>query len=404
MALTTWKWSIGLATACALVWFWLFQGQHPGDAVQPFAPSALPAGAATSPPVSADMNRATERLRLLQIRDSLVSVASKSSDGLTVMIAPGYGAPLQRALETKLRDRWSRLRTPAKLPVVIAAVIDSASTVAGFPRRKPSVALLPITTFLPGAATASRCVSVVRIPVVVDARSPKFIVPNLLSPETIDGLLSPCIYYAAFGTPGPGVERWLRDGGWRAAHHTEWWSPAPRWSEYVNGMGPLLDRLASRAEPSWQVRWVLSVPGVGCLGGESGRCLEAATTSQPTQDDSVWRANVVSSNGTNQFSFYRPWTAASLGPYDGWLVSEMVRSLGPERFSAFWQSRAPVSDAFRAASGEELDDWIRDWGNRIYGSIAIGPGLPFTAVIAGLLVFGLSVLTAVSIARRRRVN
>ena len=68
-------------------------------------------------------------------------------------------------------------------------------------------------------------------------------------------------------------------------------------------------------------------------------------------DDSTWRTNVVSSNGTNQFSFYLPAQVSNLGPYDGWLVSELARSLGPERFEAFWKSSAPVPESVSCSFG-----------------------------------------------------
>jgi hypothetical protein len=81
----------------------------------------------------------------------------------------------------------------------------------------------------------------------------------------------------------------------------------------------------------------------------------------------------------------------------------MARTLGDAKFEAFWRSRAAVPEAFREASGQELDGWIRNWGRGIYGSMAIGPGIEWSSIVSGLVTVGLAVTLAISIARRRRV-
>lgn len=401
MALNMWKWLVGFVAGCCLLWVWMFRK---GPELAAIASRPMSDSAEMAASVGAEMNRATDKLRLLQFRDSLTRAAPTGSDGLVVTIDRAYGDSTTQALQTLIRERWKRAGAPSKVPVMIAAVLDSSLTVSGFPRRKPSSYNLPITTFLPSAETASRCVSVMRIGVPITDGAPKFLRRNLVTPETIDALFGPCIYYASFGKPGPGVERWLRDGNWRFARHADWAATPPQWDPSSQHLAsPFVERMTSIDDASWRVRYALRTPGIGCLGGQSGRCLEAVMPPPTTSDDSTWGANVVSSNGTNQFSFYLPQQASNLGPYDGWLVSEMARSLGPERFEAFWKSNAPVPEAFQAAAGQDLDSWIRDWGRRVYGSISTGPGVPLSSILAGLLTFGLAMLIAISIARRRRV-
>jgi hypothetical protein len=403
MALNMWKWLTAFAVGCCLLWVWMFRKGSELEAVQPRSTTSDSIHIAAL--AGAEMNRATDRLRLLQIRDSLTRAVSNGSNGLVVLIDRGYGDSTTQALQTLVRDRWKRAGAPSKVPVVIAAVLDSSSTVSGFPRRKLSSYNLPITTFLPSAETASRCVSVLRIGVPLADGAPKFLKRNLVTPETIDALFGPCIYYASFGKPGPRVERWLRDGDWRFARHADWATTPPQWDPSAQHLAsPFVERMTSIDDASWRVRYALRTPGIGCLGGQSGRCVEAVMPgSNTTSEDSTWSANVVASNGTNQFSFYLPSQVSNLGPYDGWLVSEMARSLGVERFEAFWKSSAPVPEAFQAAAGQDLDSWIRDWGRRVYGSIDTGPGVPVSAIFAGMLAFGLAMLIAISIARRRRV-
>ena len=100
--------------------------------------------------------------------------------------------------------------------------------------------------------------------------------------------------------------------------------------------------------------------------------------------------------------FTLPSRPANLGPYDGWLLSEMARSLGDAKFAAFWKSRAAVPDAFRAAAGEDLDGWIRGWGQRIYGSMAVGPGLPVSSIVSGFGAIGVALWLANTMADMRR--
>lgn len=405
MALTISKWTGATALACAVVWAWLFHTRSQRAAVEPFpVQSAIVTGAATSPAVSSELNRAIDRLRLLQIRDSIAALASKSGDDLTVLVDAGYGPSLARAIEVKMHQRWDRVPRRGGVPVVVAAVVDSSSTVLGYQRRKPTTVAPPMSTFLPTSETGGRCISIVRVPMALDARSPKYIPANLLSPESVDGLLSPCIYYATFGPPGPEIERWLRDVSWRVAHHADWSTSSPQWdADRARDVARVFGPLASGDDASWAVRFAVATPGLACLGGMAGRCLEAATARRPSGDDSTWDSNVVASYGTNQFSFYLPSRPTNLGPYDGWLLSEMARSLGDAKFAAFWKSRATVPEAFRAASGEDLDGWIRGWGRRIYGSMSIGPGLPASSIVAGFGAIGLALWLAVAIARRRRV-
>ena len=401
MALNMWKWLAAFAAGCGLLWLWMFR-EHSG--VGAIRPRAVDKGLQPAVTIGSEMNRATDRLRLLQIRDSLVRAASNASGELTVMIDAAYGDSMSRVLKTLVRDRWNRAGAPSKVPVVIAAVVDSASTVSGLPRRNPSSYNLPITTFLPSAATATRCVSVVRIFVPINANTPKYLVRNLATPETIDALFGPCIYFATFGKPGTEVERWLRDDNWWLARHSDWSTTPPQWDpRLIKAASPFVERLISIDDASWRVRSALKLPGIGCLGGQSGRCVEAAMSPRSTSDDSTWRTNVVSSNGTSQLSFYLRSQTSNLGPYDGWLLSEMARSLGKERFEAFWKSNASVPEAFHAAAGQDLDAWIREWGRRIYAPIPTGPGVPMAAVWSGVVALMLAVMLAIAIARRRRV-
>src|SRR5258708_3501416 len=126
MALNMWKWLVGFAAGCCLLWVWMFRKGSQLEAVQPRPMSDSAQIAALA---GVEMNRATDRLRLLQIRDSLTRAPSTGSDGLVVMIDRAYGDSTTQALQTLVRERWKRAGAPSKVPVVIAAVLDSPWTV-----------------------------------------------------------------------------------------------------------------------------------------------------------------------------------------------------------------------------------------------------------------------------------
>jgi hypothetical protein len=81
----------------------------------------------------------------------------------------------------------------------------------------------------------------------------------------------------------------------------------------------------------------------------------------------------------------------------------MVRTLGKDRFAAFWRSSEPVADAFRTASNQSLDAWVHDWAVRTYGPLAVGPGLYGSEILFGLLTLLVAVSATAAIARGRRV-
>jgi hypothetical protein len=51
-----------------------------------------------------------------------------------------------------------------------------------------------------------------------------------------------------------------------------------------------------------------------------------------------------------------------------------------------WRSWQPVPDAFKQASGRDLDDWVRNWARQMYGSIDMTPAVPFAGIAPRTLV------------------
>jgi len=397
MALTPSRWILATAVACAAVWFFLFRSERPPakTLVVPPTPSRVTVAANA-------MSLAADRLRLLRIRDSVMhEAATQHAGSLSVLISPSYGDALARQIDTLVRRRWAEAGAPTGIPVVIAAVVDSSTIVDGAPRRRPSWTP-SISAFLPDTSRSAACVSILRVASIPNATSPRTFRRNLIAPQTIGGLVGPCLYYAAFGSPGPQVAHWLGDGNWRAAQVTDWHTaPPPAAPRFIPYTPSVNDRGSSAA---YDARVGTSTAGLACLAGEQMRCAQAVLPPSRPNTDSVWRQRVVSTTGANDAVFTLPRGRNIIGPADGWLLSEMVRTLGKERFTAFWRSSEPVPDAFRAASNQSLDSWVHAWAVRMYGPLPIGPGLGGLDVLYGMLLLLGGIGVALAVARARRVS
>src|SRR5262249_23188246 len=149
--------------------------------------------------------------------------------------------------------------------------------------------------------------------------------------------------------------------------------------------------VALSSDPTWAIRKYISTEGIACLAGERQACRDALLNGRAGKADSAWRTNVVASSGTTLRAFYLPQAATRLGPADGWIVSEMVRTLGRDRFERFWTSPLPVDEAFRQAAGEDIQTWTQRWAVRTYGPAQVGPILPGLGVATGIFLVVLAI-------------
>lgn len=400
MALTFSRWIVATALGAAAVWVGLFHTRAARTPASEIAPPSFSTGTVATQ-AGAAMTRAADRLRLLEIRDSVLRQPTTHASGsLTVSISAAYGSEITRQLDSLIRERWSAAGVAPGTRTVIAAVIDTATAVASAVRPRVST-VTSITAFAPDSIAGLPCVSILRVPAPIDSRVPASFRRDLLAPETIGALIGPCLYYAAFGAPGPSIARWLRDGGWRLSHVTDWQAPAPTFGPTVGARLAYATGVESFAyEPR---RWT-TTEGLACLAGEAGRCMAALVPPRRLDADTVWRQHVVTAIGANENLFRMPRGRSALGPSEGWLLSEMVRTLGPERFAAFWRSGEPLADAFRKASNESLDEWVHDWAVRMYGPMPIGPGLNRPGLVAGVALLIVAIIGTAAVARARRVT
>lgn len=410
MALTLKRFVLLVAAGCGLIWLGLLYRHHaqPANA----ADTAQSTSASDSPTrrllaVSKQLALTNDRVRLLEIRDSLLAIHAKQpSTGLRVMIDNTWPTTLAVALDTLARARWQQLGADSSVPMIVAFVLDSATNPHGLPRRPGGAFVTPIDVLLPSTA-GTPCLSVVRMSAslsILHSQIRNIVTRDLESPETMGAIFGPCVYLAKFGQPGVYVSQWMRDSRWSLARIASWDQPAPPWATR-RMLEPYYfwDRFTSMGDPYWRTRLIVGLPGLACIAGERGVCAKAALRSTAAPDDSVWRAQVVSTYGASPSFYYFSQKPSPLGADDSWLVSEMARTLGRDAFERFWTSNKPVSQAFSEAAGVSLDDWVREWARRTYGPAPAGPSLQTIALVAGTATVIIGFALAAAFERRRRV-
>ena len=408
MALKFGRWLAVLALGCLVVWIGLFRRHATPIAGDSSLNLRIPPARRHLNDVAGRLSQTNDRLRQLEIRDSLAtSYAVHAAPGLTMAFDSSVPPRVASEVERLVRAKWERLGTRSNAPVLVALVLDSATTAHGFPRRYANVFSNPISVFLPRNAGAP-CMSVLRLNAAFSKMLPQVratVTQTLEAPETIDALLGPCAYVASFGAPGAHVAEWLRSGGWSLARIAAWDSTSPPWTPRSDARAYWFrDQLATIGDPNWQTRQVIGLSGLACIAGETGRCAEAAgAEAHETPRDTAWSNSVVSTHGASAYFLLFAIRPTPLGAGDARLLSDMVRSIGDSAFRRFWTSDEGVTQAFRDASGESLDAWVRTWALHTYGPVPAGPSVPAQGLLAGAVAIAAGLALAIMLERRRRV-
>lgn len=332
--------------------------------------------------------RAADQLVILQLRaDALKRVATTAADSVRVYYDPAIPAPARERLVALTRR--ARMVTQADAgrpqPMDIAFLVDTTRTVRGVPRAGRNT----VVDYALPARAGERCVVLARARNLDALASGSALSPGLL--------LGPCAYLATFGTPGPHIERWLLERGWQLGEHADWTRPMPAWATTANRRS----RFSFTEDPG--MRRFMGIVGVRCAAGHEPSCRDAVLLpAHPRQRyPTIWGPRILSP-GSNRESW---WRFAQLGPFENAILADMVRSLGPDRFRQFWSSALPVEDAFRAAAGQELGAWTREWAARTYAVPAgRGPALPATGMGYAVVLMVVAGGGAAWATRRRQIT
>jgi len=207
--------------------------------------------------------------------------------------------------------------------------------------------------------------------------------------------VGPCILHAKYGNPGDGTFSWLRSGGYALAE---------------GSMGSWVQRNTTQIDPvsrgfGFRQAFRLSPHGTGCVQGAKDSCLEIFRM----VDDGGYRSptnpwgSAVWASGTFPVAYRSGGSNAGmgLGGEETHLLYDLEEEFGEERFREFWTSDQDVEEAFQAAFGEPVEDWLVRWTQARWGELDLGPRVPLQATLLSFLSLGLFVGLALLMGRRR---
>jgi hypothetical protein len=291
---------------------------------------------------------------------------------------------LPRYVASALDSAWTRLGLGVtKVSVGVVAAFGAPEPDRGQPSLPPSmtVYLLPDSSdrntclvFLQGFHWARRLHALPRSA----PRDPRF-------EAFMQNVLGPCAFYAAFGSPGREIRRWLGARRFDLALYPRWESqPAGGPDDYV-----MLDR---RQPWFWMQVYQYPPDAIGCLAGRRDGCRTAVLTGAGTTEPP---SRIVTTE--------RWWWHQALVGGDYYLA-DVVRTVGHERFRRFWGSELPVDTALAAALRTPVGDWTREWQASLVPPIRLGPTVPPSSALLGLLLAAVAMTTVLRTVSRREVR
>ena len=201
--------------------------------------------------------------------------------------------------------------------------------------------------------------------------------------------LGPCAFYAAYGNPGRPVQSWLAARNWDLGL-------------YLGSHGIAGERFSSLTilgDPRFPWFWdgVYSFPPatVACLAGRPSGC-RAAVLAGAAEERMIPIPNVV-------LAERRWWRAQHLLPGERYL-GDIARTVGRDRFLAFWTSGEPVDTALAAALKRPVGEWTADWERGFVQPIRLGPAAPLEGVVMALTIAVFAIVLVAGTASRRQIR
>jgi hypothetical protein len=197
--------------------------------------------------------------------------------------------------------------------------------------------------------------------------------------------LGACRLYAKYGVPGPQVNAWLEAGGLELAYDASTDAPTER----------LLGPRAGLPLPFGLNRpFSEHVAVARCLADDGASCAQAVTDpevlaakSSATRGDPAWlAANTPISHVADPHGALTSFKQRSAS-----LLADLEAEFGPDAFARFWTSDEAVPEAFAAAFGMDLGEWVLGWSDDEIGHFRAGPSP--TAATLGWSVLTLMLLT-----------
>ncbi len=320
-------------------------------------------------------------LVVARLRDSLWHGFDNDAP-ITVQVDQQIPAHAATAIRSSLVERWASVIRKGGPPLIIALLVSEYQVL-----RNSTVYLLPETDTDP-------CIVLDPLSQYQVERSIRTRLPSFM--EWLETAVpGPCGFFATFGMPSNSVRTWMERSDYMLAMRTNW------------GSGP--DDIQRRAWDRFPLerRWSLALRA--CTAGNQEVCASLAGVTEP--DSAMQRSIFLTpSRSRSQRSFLSNATYASqyssldLGITTRYFLSDLVREFGEERFEQFWTADSPVDEAFRAAFGLSIVDWIQQWAVSQFGEARNGPAVPLPSYVLGFVLSLMFVSGGTWWATRRQVR
>lgn len=341
-----------------------------------------------------EVRQTHDAIQALRWRDSLAALAFDIADD--GMVVAGASHLVRDEILTIIRRRTRKELDGLDVePSTVVGVIIQPSDFASS-RGIGRGARLETMTLMGRTPKGSYCLRVVVASDRVSPNHPAFRLRYREDRSIASNTLYACRLVAQYGAPGTEVRNWLRRGAVDFA------------GELVEDKASLNAAIAYRTRLPLLLSGIrraslprLSIEAEQCLAGMERACgeifLDPEGTASVFRNRNVMRESLPFIRAT-RFTYGSPF-----GSYDDFLIQDLQRQFGPERFRRFWTSELPVDQAFEAAFSTSPGAWTKAWALEHIGAEAAGPGLAeSTALGAFLLLVSCGALVGL-VSRRRTV-
>jgi hypothetical protein len=388
-------WLLAPVTACVVVALAYLppRGARDGAEARSFGPRApTPTAARQHAQALAEEWRAAQAaVRLAESRGRLPP-APASGPALLLAGFDSIPAEARRFITAALESAWHQLGL-GETKITVGVVIQpraGGSRSGGVPLEQGGAAAY----LLPDSTDRTMCVALLSVypawtrGLLATSRGQA----SLRWGQWLAASLGPCAFYAAYGSPGKPVRRWLAAREFDLALSPPWREPLARAGSSYDGY------LVNPQTRRWYWDWVYrqSFAAVGCLGGRVTACREAVLAGAGGD----WRDSV-----PRVLLPRRDWWRQQRLIGSERYLADVARAVGPERFARFWNSPLPVDSGLAAALHEPVGQWTARW------QLSLGPPLPslgaappLGSALLGLLLATGALASVVLTARQRQVR
>jgi hypothetical protein len=390
MALTPFRWVVAVVAAC-LICSIVYLRPEPIETSAPRPGSALEQ---TRWAYAGQARYVARKLRTAQIIDSIRPELARAGAPIRMHLGASVPGHLKGALDTLVMRATGDVSSTGRIGVDVFVIYDTLSMLRG-----AQIGTFGATAdYLLPERSGDRCAVVLRFGRDLAYETPAS--TAFRSEQAAQQLLGPCGFYRAFGLPGQQIDAWLRRSGWAFAGDGSWTTAA-------SPMAP--DNIEFRSTFMFFETPLsfLSIDGAHCLMKETEACERVvfATDTSRRRRMTFLGTNVLSTPylplGFARSS-YR--AGGALGRRHAFLMADMVRTVGRDRFARFWTSEESPSAAFKSATGESITDWTSRWIANQYGPAAPNGPVPSPLIaIASAVLIAIGVFAGIRISAGRQI-